>query len=257
MRRLAFFVGFLVSSLLSTKASAQQPNKFVPPPLPVDTSKLWIFKDVTVGPYFSGGFSEQNANLPTNWKTLPRFAFNVGGTVDFYYSQWLGLDFSMIYDSRDFYLDTASANIDVNLGYLVIEPSVRLLWLLLGISLDFPLSGSAIEKLDNYHRADNPKINSYDENLNIQTSDLQTFAELRATLSVPIFENASANLHFLVTGGYPLSKTIAGTSSFDTTGHTKTSGITGIGRFSGSSQPGNGPLPTVQAGLSYQFDALH
>ena len=92
---------------------------------------------------------------------------------------------------------------------------------------------------------------------------MQPLTEIRATLSIPILETDDAFLHLLVSGSYPLSKTLKGTSSFDTTGYTPTSGIGTAGppptpgRFSASAQAGKGPLPTIEAGLSYQFDLIH
>jgi hypothetical protein len=256
-------------------ASAQR-KTFLMPAQPKDTSTFWIFKDVTAGPYFTAGIARQNEDLPggsstassvmqTSWQTLPRFSYTLGGTIDFFYNQWFGLDFSALYDSRDLYADTVGETIDVSMGYLSFQPSIRFFWLLLGFSFDIPLSGSAIENLASYQRpsGDQPKTNSYNQNINVPTGDIQSLTEIRATLSIPILETDDAYLHFLISGSYPLSKTITGTSGFDTTGYTKTSGIGSPGppptpgRFSASSQVGKGPLPTIEAGISYQFDLIH
>ena len=261
--RIAFFSILMSCSLIAGvivgDAWAQVRQPFILPALPKDTSKFWIFKDVTAGPYFTAGISRQNENLPQTWQSIPRFSYMFGGTIDFSYSKWLGLDLSLLYDARDLYLkDTTSDNIDLSLGYVSFQPSIRIYWLLIGFSFDIPMSGSAIETLASYHRADHPEINSYNENVNMQTSDLLSLTEIRATLSIPILETDNAYLHFLISGSYPLSKTIAGTTSFDTTGHTPTSGITSqYERFSGPATPGKGPLPTIQAGISYQFDLIH
>jgi len=239
-------------------AAAQIRKPFIIPAAPKDTTMFWIFKDVTAGPYFIAGISRQNENLPDAWHSLSRFAYTFGGTIDFYYSEWFGIDFSALYDTRDLYLaDTTDDNIDVSLGYLTLQPSIRIFWLLLGLSFDIPMSGSATENLASYHRNDQPNTNSYSANLNVQGSDLLSLAELRATLSVPILETDNAYLHFIVSGSYPLSKTLGGTSSFDTTGTTVTNPNNGIGRFSGPATPGKGPLPSIQAGISYQFDLIH
>jgi hypothetical protein len=264
--RLAFLTLVLLCASVSG-AFAQVRAPFIIPAPPKDTSTFWIFKDITGGPYFTGGISQENADLPASWHSSSRFSYDIGGTIDFYYTQWLGVDLSMFYDSRDLYAETSGESIDVSLGYLALEPSVRLLWLLLGFTIDVPLSGSAIENLSSYHRADhsNPNtsdyVSNYDENLNVSTTDLQTLFELHATLSIPVLENEGSELHLVVSGHYPLTKTILSTDGFDTTGYTKTSGIgtptNPGGRFSGSSQVGKGPLPTIEAGISYQFDILH
>ncbi len=256
-----FFLTLVLLCASVTGAFAQVRAPFIIPAPPKDTSTFWIFKDITGGPYFTGGISQENADLPTAWHSASRFAYDIGGTIDFFYSQWLGVDLSMFYDSRDLYAQTAGESIDVSLGYLALEPSVRLLWLLLGFTIDIPLSGSAIEKLDDYQRADQPTTKSYNQNLNVSTSDLQTLFELHATLSLPVLENEGSELYLVLSGHYPLTKTILSTNGFDTTGYTKTSGIgtptNPGGRFSGSSQVGKGPLPTIEAGISYQFDILH
>jgi hypothetical protein len=260
-------ISFAILFSLIDVASAQVRKTFLMPATPKDTSTFWIFKDVTAGPYFTAGISRQNEDLPelsptTQWQSLPRFSYAIGGTIDFFYSEWLGLDFSLLYDSRDLYLsDTSGDNIDLSLGYFSFQPSIRIFWLLVGFSFDLPMSGSAIENLSSYTRSDQPNTHSYTQNMNVSTSDLPSLTELRATLSIPILETDDAYLHFIVSGSYPLSKTVSGTTSFDTTGYTKTSGIGSPtnpgGHFSGSSQPGKGPLPTIEAGISYQFDLIH
>ncbi len=249
--RIALFA-LALSCSLSTGASAQLRKPYVPPTLPKDTSMFWIFKDVTAGPYFTGGVSRQNEDLPAAWNSSPRFAFAFGGTIDFFYSQWFGIDFTALYDSRDLYVDTAGENIDVSLGYLAFQPSIRIFWLLIGIAFDIPMSGSATENLAMYSHPDQQNTHSYSENLNVQTSDIQPLTELRATLSVPILQGDDAYLHLVISGSYPLTKTIRGTSSFDTTGVNAAPGY-----FSGASAPGKGPLPTIEAGISYDFDLLH
>lgn len=256
-------ISFIILFSFFDVASAQLRKTFILPAAPKDTSTFWIFKDVSAGPYFTAGIARQNENLPDGWQSLPRFSYAIGGTIDFFYNQWLGLDFSALYDSRDLYTDSTGESIDVNLGYLSFQPSIRFFWLLLGFSFDIPMSGSAIETLSSYYRpsGDQPKTNSYNENVNVPTGDLQGLTEVRATISIPILETDDAYLHFLVSGSYPLSKTIKSTAGYDTTGYTVTSGIGTAanpgGRFSNNSQTGKGPLPTIQAGISYQFDLIH
>jgi hypothetical protein len=244
-------------------AHAQLRKTFIMPTAPKDTSSFWIFKDVTAGPYFTAGIARQNEDLPNDWSSQSRFSYVIGGTIDFFYSQWLGLDFSALYDARSLYVDSTGESMNMSLGYFSFQPSIRFFWLLLGFSFDIPMSGSAIETLSSYYRpsGDQPKTNSYNENLNIPTSDIQSLTEIRATISIPILETDDAYLHFLLSGSYPLSKTIKSTAGYDTTGYTVTSGIGTAanpgGRFSNGSQPGKGPLPTIQAGISYQFDLIH
>ncbi|HZK75489.1 MAG TPA: hypothetical protein VFD13_01160 [Candidatus Kapabacteria bacterium] len=250
----------LLLILMPLLAHAQW-RKYIPGKPVKDTSKFWIFQDVTVGPYFTGGVSRQNEDLPgatpeLRWHSTPRFAYAFGGTVDFAINTWIGIDLTALYDTRDLYAANpgGSDNIDLSLGYLAFQPSIRIFWLLVGLAFDLPMSGSATENLAVYQHADQPNTHSYTENVNVQTSDLSALTEVRATLSVPIIQGDNAELYFVVSGSYPLAKALSGSApSFDTTGFPTSA----AGRFSGTLAPGQGPLPTVQAGISYQFDVLH
>ena len=239
-RQLLFLV-LLIS--IGSNASAQR-KPYIPPVMPKDTSTFLIFRDITAGPYFTGGVSRQNEDIPQGWHSNPRFAYTIGAIGDFTINKWLGFTLSLLYDTRDLYLATMggdSNSIDMNLGYISIQPSVRIFWLLIGLAFDFPTSASATEMIARF--TDQGITTPYQQNLNVATSDLRMLTELRATLSVPIYKAESGEVHLIISGNYPLSKTVRGTSSFDTTGY--------------FSQVGQGPLPTVQAGITYQFDLLH
>ncbi|MDP4200286.1 MAG: hypothetical protein Q8922_10330 [Bacteroidota bacterium] len=230
---------------VSVRPVTAQPKVYVPAKYARDTSTFWIFNDITMGPYFTAGYARQNEKLPDGWHSMAQFAYTFGGTIDGAINSWLGLNFSLLYDSRDVSMATSgdSDNIDLNIGYIAIQPSLRIFWLLVGLAFDLPMSGSANEAVAVFT---NPRTNTtgkYAGNLNANTSDLATLTELRATLSIPILHAESGMLHLIVSGNYPLGHTVTGTSSFDTTGH--------------FSKVGAGPLPTVEAGLTYQFDLLH
>ncbi|HEY3874295.1 MAG TPA: hypothetical protein VGM92_02365 [Candidatus Kapabacteria bacterium] len=254
-------VKFLFATLLlvlSTAAFAQLRRPYNIPVPTRDTSSFLIFKDVTAGPYLTVGIARQNEDVPDGWNASPRFSWAFGGTLDLAVNKWYGLVLSLLYDSRDLYLrDNTNDNIDLSLGYLSFQPSIRLFWLMVGLSFDIPMSGSATEYIGNYTRADQPATNNYNENLNVQTSDMLSMTELRATVSIPVLDNDNAMLHLVVTGSYPLGKAIAGTSSFDSTGVTTTNPNGGAPRFSGTNTAGKGPLPMIEAGITYQFDLIH
>ena len=148
-------------------ASAQLRKTFVMPTATKDTSSFWIFKDVTAGPYFTAGISRENEDLPGSsstmpWQSSPRFffCFTPVEPLILRIIRSLGFDFSLLYDSRDLYADTTGASIDMSLGYLSFQPSIRFFWLLLGFSFDIPMSGSAIENITSYQRpsGDQPHI---------------------------------------------------------------------------------------------------
>src|SRR5438105_15099221 len=117
-----------------------------------DTSMFWIFKDVTAGPYFTGGFSRQNEKLPgipgdtiNPWHSESRFAFTLGAEVEFSINKWIGLAFGAFYDSRDIYLASRgdSDNIDLNIGYIALQPSIRIAWLVVALAFDISMYGNA------------------------------------------------------------------------------------------------------------------
>jgi hypothetical protein len=239
--RLLLFLAVFIS--ITSNAFAQS-KPYTLPTVPKDTSTFLIFKDITAGPYFTGGISRQNEDVPEGWHSNPRFAYTIGAIGDFTINKWLGFTLGLLYDTRDLYQATTpgdSNSIDMSLGYISLQPSVRIFWLLIGLAFDFPTSASATEMIA--HFTDQGITSPYQQNLNVATSDLHTLTELHATLSVPIYQAESGEVHLVVSGNYPLSKTVHGTSSFDTTGY--------------FSRVGQGPLPTVQAGITYQFDLLH
>ncbi len=246
------FVPILVLIVCPLLAHAQWRKPYVAPTFGKDTTKFWIFQDVTMGPYFTAGASRQNENLPaspggTPWQSAPRFAYMIGGTFKFSFSPAIGLDLTALYDTRELYISSPgdSDNIDIGLGYLAFVPSIRIYWLLLGLAFDLPMSGNATENVTAYQQHGQP---TYNQNVNVPTSDLSPLTEVRATLTVPAVQADNAELFVVLSGSYPLAKTLRGaTPSFDTTG----------GHFSGPFAPGQGPLPTVQLGLTYQFDLLH
>jgi hypothetical protein len=237
-----------IAMLLVASYATAQPRIYVPSKMSPDTSTFWGFKDITIGPYFTAGYSRQTQKLPDGWHSNPLFAFTFGGTIDATINSWLGVTLSALYDSRDLYLATSgdADNIDLNIGYIAIQPSVRIFWLLIGLAFDIPMNGSAVEHVASFANPRTQTTAPYAGNLNADTGDLSTLTELRATLSIPILQAESGVLHLIVSGNYPLGQTLSGTTSFDTTGH-----------FSGIRAPGQGPLPTVEVGLTYQFDILH
>src|SRR5437016_4156782 len=103
------FVVLVLSSTAQDRSCYGQQRPYVPIIPPKDTSMFWIFKDVSAGPYFTGGISRQNEKLPVEkvagdslapWRADSRFAFAVGGSINFSINSWIGLAFTALYDSR-------------------------------------------------------------------------------------------------------------------------------------------------------------
>ncbi|SRR5579883_333205 len=242
---------FLLLCVGSVNAQTRKP--YTPPTIPRDTSTFLFFKDLTAGPYFTGGFSQQNQNLPPEWHSSQRFAYSIGALFDGTITNWLGMGLSLLYDSRDAYLGNPgdSDNIDLNIGYISVQPSIRIFWLMVGLAFEIPMSGSATEIVNGYQHPDQP-VQNYSSNMNVETSDLATVTELRGTLSIPILKTESGVVHAVVCGSYPLGKFVSSTTSIDTTIDAR-----GYKHFSDKFAPGQGPLPSIQAGITFQFDILH
>jgi hypothetical protein len=233
---------------ISTNAGAQLRHYVPAKAPPKDTSTFLIFKDITIGPYVTAGVSRQNENIPEGWHSNPGFAYSIGVMGDFTIKDWFGFTLALLYDTRDLYLATTpgdNTSIDMSIGYIAVQPSIRLFWLLVGLAFDFPTASNATETISPFSHLG--VTTPYMENLDVSPGDLNTLTELHATLSIPIYQVESADLHLILSGSYPLSKTIRSTTSFDTTGY-----------FSKTGQVvGQGPLPTLEAGITYQFDLLH
>lgn len=245
MKRTYLLLIFLVLSGSSVAPRLfAQPKIYVPPKVVRDTSSFWIFKGLTLGPYFTAGVARQNGDVPPEWRSDQTFAYTFGGTLDGSINKWIGLNLTLLYDTRSLSFSSQgdSNKIDLDLGYVAIQPSVRIAWFLLGLAFDIPMSGNAIESVSYL-----PKTNGkYAGNLNADTKDLSMLTELRATVSIPMLQMESGMLHFVFSANYPLTKTLIGSTSFDTTG---TPGV--------FNHLGAGKLPTVEAGFTYQFDILH
>jgi hypothetical protein len=206
---------------------------------PADSSTFLGFHEATAGPFFTGGVSRMNENIPTGWHTDPAFAYTFGGLLALELNEWVGFQFGLAYDARGLYMakDSGGVTADMGVQYLSILPSIRLFWLVVGLAFNLPMSGSATVNIDNYSNGQ-----AYTENRNIANSDIQSGMDLRGGLSIPVYRAESGVLHILVTGSFPMSKVLSNTTSFDTTTNHVFKGL------------GEGPLPAVRAGISYQFD---
>ena len=232
--RTSIIIALLLALGIASSANAQT-KSYLPPAPPKDTSKFLVFKDISIGPYFTAGASRQIANLPDGWTSQPKFANAFGITLDASVGPAFGIGLTALYEARALYAaDSIGNNIFLSLGYVALQPSIRIFWLLVGIAFDFPMSGSAAESIPSYQHYTNgypdQPVHPYTENINVATADIAPATELTATISIPVIEQESATLHFILSANYPLSMALKGTSSFDTTMH-----------FSGKYAPGQPP----------------
>jgi len=263
----------LVFLVLASNSYAQR--TYIPVIPPKDTSMFLFFKDVTAGPYFTGGITQQKVNLPGNeadpWHSESGFSYSLGAAMEFSVNPWVGLAFTALYDARDVYLANRgdNDNIDLSIGYLSFQPAIRLAWLLVGLSFEIPMAGNATQNVASYYHSDQlvvgarPTPQKYAANLDVDTKDLSTITELRATLQIPILQSENGMIHLVICGSYPLSAALSTkTPVFDTTGQnhgtiTPDNEHLVFSHFSNDFAPAQGPLPSIQAGITYQFDILH
>jgi hypothetical protein len=263
-------IAFLV---LSSRSYAQR--TYIPVIPPKDTSMFLFFKDVTAGPYFTGGITRQNTSLPGNetdpWHSESGFSYSLGAELELSVNEWVGLAFTALYDARDIYLANRgdNDNLDFSVGYLSFQPAVRLAWLLVGLAFEMPMAGNATQNVASYYHSDQPVVGApptaqkYAANLDVDTKDLATITELRATLQIPILQSENGMINLIISGSYPLSAALSTkTPAFDTTGQnhgaiTPDEGHVVFSHFSNNFAPAQGPLPSIQAGITYQFDILH
>jgi hypothetical protein len=126
------------------------------------------------------------------------------------------------------------------------------------------MAGNATQSVADYHHTGQTSPQKYAANLDVETKDLVTITELRATLQIPILQSENGMIHLLISGAFPLSKALkTATPAFDTTGRdfgfdsTFTKDPAVAYHFSGPHAPAQGPLPSLQVGITYQFDILH
>jgi hypothetical protein len=188
-----------------------------------------------------------NEKVPEGWTSNPAFAYTFGGLIALDFNEMLGIQLGLAYDARGLLLSTNSdtATADIGVQYISVQPSIRIFWLLVGLAFQLPMSGAITASIDNFNG-----VEHYEENRNIDNPDIAGGMDLRAGLTIPVYKSESGELHVLVNGSFPMSQVLNGTTSFDSVaGANPKPNLNRV--FSGV---GRGPLPTVEAGISYQFD---
>ncbi len=246
----------IISYLGMNESSAlAQPRAYTPPAIVRDTASFLIFNAVTIGPWVTGGVSQMRDKLPDDsWKSETRLAYTFGLTSYFSVSKLLGFTLGLEFDTRDHYAhqgDSVSALYE--LSYIDIQPSLRLFWLIVGLSIDLPTSGQVTEKIDVFDHLG--LRGSYSQNRDITGSEIAGLTELHAALDVPVVTTASGDFHLVASARYPLGKLLNSAEAHDSTG--RFGGVEKGGGVTGRQNLGQGSLLTLQAGFTFQFDLLH
>jgi hypothetical protein len=212
-----------------------------------DSNRFLGFYEASAGPFFTGGVSQMSQNVESGWHTDPAFAYTFGGVLALELNELVGVQFAIAYDSRELYSarDNDSVVNDVGVQYLSIQPSLRVYWLTIGLAFNMPMSGASTVTIKKFN-ADG----DYTENRNIANSDIASTTDIHGGLSIPVYRGESGTLHLLLSASYPLAKVLSGNSSFDAVGGSepKPDLKPAVGTV------GDGPLPAIEAGVSYQFD---
>ncbi len=185
---------------------------------------------ITVGPEFLAGGSVYAGTVPKSLKTDARFSFNFGALGYYNSTESFALMLGLVYDSRGMNFhqqDDANHFENSTFNYLSFQPGVKFKDFTLGLGLGIPLGGSIDEH-----------TGVATGTTDISASRMATMVELRLGGSVPILESELGDLRFIINGSYPLTKTFSSSLGFT---------------FNGNPQSQDGPIPTLQAGLSFQF----
>ncbi len=191
-------------------------------------------KRLTIGPEFLGGGSVYAGDVPNGLKTDARFSFNAGILGYLNMTPSFAFALGIVYDSRgmNFHNQNDATQLEnTTLNYLSFQPGIKFKDFTLGLGIGIPMSAS-IDR----------QITGFSATPDIATTLLSTLLELRIGGTVPIMEGESGDLRFIINGSYPLSKV-----------YQSSGGITYLSIPTSK----DGPVPTVQAGLSYQFGVSH
>lgn len=179
------------------------------------------WKDIKVGPMFTGGLAIHAGSADTILPPKSGFAFSAGGRMQYPFSTNMALDVAVCYDSRSISAETSDGTIKTTstVSYISLRPGFNIGGFTIGLGLGLPIGFSA-------------DLNG--SSVPTSTSDLGMLIEGRAGASVSMMEFDNGNqLRLLLEGSY---------------------GFTKINKTAPSDEKNNGPLATAEIGLAYYFD---
>jgi hypothetical protein len=171
---------------------------------------------VNAGPVFNG------------YMTSSRFSWSLGGLVDIPISVTNGFIIGLAYDQRavNFHSQTNEAiRQDYTFSYMSVRPELRLSSFLIGFGLGVPVSETDEVSLDGVH------TNTGSRNV----GSLNMLAEVRLGTMLPIVDNPSGKLDLMIEGSYPFTKIYSNAAA-------------------ATESKDNGPIATLELGLSYLFN---
>ena len=187
---------------------------------------LQNWKDLLLGPMFTAGASVNAGPVADGWKTGAKFAYTGGVMLTFPWSPQIALDATVGFESRgvNFHPQNVdTGGFDFTFGYLVIRPEFRLSGFVIGLGLGLPMSA-------------NTQVSGVPLSGGPTTSDMAFLVEGRIGGDIPIVTGDNGQLHLLIGAAYPFTNLLSSKS------------------FSDDKTKNNGPIASLQMGLTYLFD---
>ena len=193
------------------------------------------WKDIKVGPLFSGGASVNAGTVGNGSKTGDDFAWSLGADADFPVTQNFAINLALAYDARgiNFYNQGATNEIATyNFGYLVLRPELRISSFLLGVGVGLPVSASVTNA-------------GVSPETPVTPSSMNMLFEIRLGASVPIMQSSSGVLNLTIEGAYAFTQIVSNGP---------------LAYYSSAVNPvvpstsNNGPLASGEVGIQYLFD---
>lgn len=184
-------------------------------------------RDVFVGPVFMPGAAVSAGPVENGWKTSSRFAWSAGALADIPISASNAVVLGLVYDQRavNFHaLSNEGVYRDYTFSYVAIRPELRLSSFLIGFGLGIPASSS-------YETSNGTTTIEK----SVALASVNMLAEVRVGTTLPIVDLPSSKLNLMIEGSYPLTKIYSN-------------------KPISTESLNNGPIATLELGLSYLFD---
>lgn len=218
MKKLLYLL--VLSAALGTNAFAQSSN-------PTPMTMTPPYKVLTVGPMATFGGAVSAGSVDQGFKTTFKEAFSFGALGYYAVNEVTAFSLGLAYDARKINFH-AQDNVDFytnsQFNYFMIEPGLRLSAFTIGLGIGLPMAGSFTTQA----AAGVPSTSG-----DIKTDHLNTLVEGRIGAAIPVAESDGGDLRFLINASYPF------TQIYDNLG-----------------EKSNGPLASLQLGLSYQFNLM-
>jgi hypothetical protein len=222
----ALLFGFLFTGFLST-AHAQGTASLT-------AEDSW--KDIKIGPFFSGGEAVSAGTVANGAKTSTAFAFSAGADADFPLNQNIAFNLGVAYDARGigFYQqDNSSNKVSYNFSYLELRPEFRFSGFLLGVGVGLPVSASSSVGGNILPQTATP----------VGPSGMNVLFEIRLGGAIPILQSSSGVLNLTLEGAYAFTQITTNTA------------LTPYNPLiTPPTSSNNGPLASAEIGFQYLFD---